>query len=172
MNKSLLGVIAALFLALGLIGSNTISTISYIDSHSVAFDDAKGRVLAATTNGLIGYWNFDEGSGATANDTSDSGNNGTITGATWTTGKVGSGALSFNGTSAHVNAGSASNLDDLTSFTYSAWINPANIAQGNVYWIFGKTGNYGSNKSLVIHGGGAGTANRLAGYVITDANRS
>ena len=32
----------------------------------------------APTAGLVGYWNFDEGSGAVANDTSDNGNNGTI----------------------------------------------------------------------------------------------
>ena len=33
---------------------------------------------AAPTDGLMGYWAFDEGSGTVANDTSDNGNNGTI----------------------------------------------------------------------------------------------
>ena len=33
--------------------------------------------------GLIGYWNFNEGSGSTVTDLSGNGNNGTINGATW-----------------------------------------------------------------------------------------
>ncbi|MFH1825339.1 MAG: LamG domain-containing protein [Candidatus Firestonebacteria bacterium] len=44
---------------------------------------------------LVGYWKFDEGSGNTANDSSTNGNNGTISTATWTTGKYGN-ALNFN----------------------------------------------------------------------------
>ena len=35
--------------------------------------------------GLVGYWNFNEGSGNTVNDLSGNGNNGTINGATWST---------------------------------------------------------------------------------------
>lgn len=52
--------------------------------------------LAQPMQGMIGYWNFDEGSGTVAHDTSGNGYNGTVTGATWTTGKINS-ALSFNG---------------------------------------------------------------------------
>ena len=48
------------------------------------------------TQGLTGYWNFNEDSGATAHDSSGNGYNGTVTGAPWVTGYVGS-ALSFNG---------------------------------------------------------------------------
>jgi hypothetical protein len=93
----------------------------------------QGQVLGATTNGLVGYWNFDEGSGTVAADSSGNGNNGTITGATWTAGKVGSGALSFNGTNNYVNAGSNSSLDDIQNqggggMTVAFWINPASNA--------------------------------------------
>ncbi|MDC3133894.1 hypothetical protein OA958_03555, partial [Bacteroidota bacterium] len=35
--------------------------------------------------GLVGYWNFNEGSGNTVTDLTGNGNNGTINGATWTT---------------------------------------------------------------------------------------
>ena len=35
--------------------------------------------------GLVGYWNFNEGSGSTVNDLSGNGNNGTINGAAWST---------------------------------------------------------------------------------------
>ncbi len=79
-------------------------------------------VRADITTGLVGYWKFDETSGTSAADSSGSGNTGTVNGgAVWTTGKT-NGALSFDGVNDLVNAGSASSLDDLTSFTYSAWV--------------------------------------------------
>jgi len=42
------------------------------------------------------YWKFDEGGGSTAHDSSGNGYDGTIYGATWTTGKIGN-ALDFDG---------------------------------------------------------------------------
>ena len=51
--------------------------------------------------GLAGYWKFDEGSGTTANDGSDNGNNGAIYGATWVDGKYGK-ALNFDGVDDYV----------------------------------------------------------------------
>ena len=35
--------------------------------------------------GLVGYWNFNEGSGSTVTDLTSNGNNGTINGASWST---------------------------------------------------------------------------------------
>src|SRR4051812_22134562 len=55
----------------------------------------------AATGGLVAAYSFDEGSGTTASDASGNGHGGTVAGATWATGKFGS-ALSFNGTSSHV----------------------------------------------------------------------
>ena len=56
---------------------------------------------AAPTDGLVGYWPMDEGSGTIAHDISGSGNNGTINGASWVAGNPpaggGSGALQFDG---------------------------------------------------------------------------
>ncbi|MCX6702678.1 MAG: type II secretion system protein, partial [Candidatus Wolfebacteria bacterium] len=49
---------------------------------------------------LMGYWKFDEGSGTTAYDYSGNNATGTLTnGPVWVGGKVGSNALSFNGSS-------------------------------------------------------------------------
>ena len=45
---------------------------------------------------LVGYWRFDETTGTTADNSSTYGNDGTVSGATWTTGKE-VGALSFDG---------------------------------------------------------------------------
>jgi chitodextrinase len=78
---------------------------------------------SAPTSGLVGYWNFDEGSGTTAADYSGNGNTGTITGATWTTGKVGKGALDFNGVSDYINAGTGSSLTLTGDMAVSAWVN-------------------------------------------------
>lgn len=53
---------------------------------------------AAPTTNLSLYWNFDQSSGTIVNDSSLVGNNGTlINGPVWTAGKIGSGALSFDG---------------------------------------------------------------------------
>ncbi|WP_287627446.1 MULTISPECIES: Calx-beta domain-containing protein [unclassified Microcystis] len=46
------------------------------------------RQLTGNETGLVGYWNFNEGSGNTVTDLTNNHNNGTIYGATWTTGIV------------------------------------------------------------------------------------
>lgn len=49
--------------------------------------------VGAADDGLVAEWHFDEGSGSVLYDSSGTGNDGTIHGATWVDGKVG-GALS------------------------------------------------------------------------------
>src|SRR3990167_6079208 len=74
----------------------------------------------AQTSGLVGYWTFDEGSGATAADSSGNNNTGTlVNGPSWTTGKIGQ-ALSFDGVDDLVTASGISNTP--SAFTLSAWI--------------------------------------------------
>ena len=46
-------------------------------------DYMEANLMGAT--GLVGYWNFNEGSGEAANDASENDNHGTIYGATWST---------------------------------------------------------------------------------------
>jgi hypothetical protein len=55
-------------------------------------------------SGLVGYWNFDQGSGAIAYDSSGFNNQGIIYGASWTTGKVNE-ALNFDGLNDYVDCG-------------------------------------------------------------------
>jgi len=55
--------------------------------------------------GLVGYWRFDEGKGDAAKDSSKNRNDGTITGAKWAKGVMGS-ALQFNGATDYVSIGS------------------------------------------------------------------
>jgi chitodextrinase len=95
------------------------------------------QVLGASTTGLVGYWNFDEGSGATAADSSGNGNNGTLmNGPTWTVGKVGSGALSFDGVDDYVSI--STGLPALTEQTFSVWINPRSAGGSSVGNIINK----------------------------------
>src|SRR5262249_30427765 len=76
-----------------------------------AVDDLRiyNRALADTeiqqllAPSLVGQWKLDEGAGTAAGDASGNGLKGVISGAvTWVSGKVGSGALSFQGTGGHV----------------------------------------------------------------------
>src|SRR5689334_14830732 len=84
------------------------------------------RVNAAST-GLVAAYAFNEGSGASVTDSSGNGNNGSISGATWTTaGKFG-GALSFNGTSSLVVIKDSASLHLSTGMTLEAWVSPSSV---------------------------------------------
>ena len=92
----------------------------------------KGAIASVPTNGLVGYWNFDDGSGATAHDTSGNNNNGTITDATWSTGKVGRGGLQFNG-SAYVTIPRIPVLEFGTGgFSVGAWFRSSSNIFGHL----------------------------------------
>ena len=81
--------------------------------------------MSDATDGLVLYMPFEEGSGTTARDWSTAGNNGTITGATYTTGNTGNGgALDFNGTNGMVSGTFTNGYSDSVSF--SGWIYPNN----------------------------------------------
>jgi hypothetical protein len=73
-------------------------------------------------DGLVAHWNFDEGSGQTLTD-SVNGHNGTIYGATWTTGISGS-ALQFDGYNDYVRITNNSDFDFQTGFSLCAWVKP------------------------------------------------
>ena len=70
-----------------------------------------------------GHWTFDEGSGAIANDSSGNGNTGSLgAGVSWTTGNVGTGAISVAGTATGVVTVSGPVVNTANSFTASAWV--------------------------------------------------
>ncbi len=87
-------------------------------------------------SGLVGYWKFDEGSGTTAGDSSGNGNTGTLTnGPTWTTGKVGSGALSFDKNNSQFVGNISNNLQQqgTNDFSILAWVNFKTIDTGGSF---------------------------------------
>lgn len=96
---------------------------------------------SSTCTAPVGRWNFEEGSGTTANDTSGNENNGTITPGAggYTIGKVGK-AYNFDAATTIVNAGSASSLDNLpaSGITLEAWVYPKSSGEGSAGFILAK----------------------------------
>tara|TARA_B100002019_G_scaffold274328_1_gene271166 strand:- start:2374 stop:3045 length:672 start_codon:yes stop_codon:yes gene_type:complete len=87
-----------------------------------------------STDGLVGWWKFDEGSGTVAYDSSGNGHHGNLTnGPTWTVGQIG-GALSFDGVNDHVRIGNV--LNNITDLSFSLWFKPASIPTHHGYMVF------------------------------------
>ena len=78
------------------------------------------------SDGLVGYWSFDEGSGTTAHDSSGNRNDGTIYGAAWTDGKFGK-ALSFDGIDDYALVPASASLNISDAVTIAAWMKLENV---------------------------------------------
>lgn len=74
---------------------------------------------------LVAHWKFDEGSGGTAYDSAGD-NDGTVNGATWTSGKI-NGALDFDGVDDYVRINDSPELSP-PKITLTAWINPDDVS--------------------------------------------
>jgi hypothetical protein len=89
--------------------------------------------MADIDTGLIGWWKFNEGSGATALDNTANGYNGTEVGSpSYVTGKVGKYALNLVGASSQyvtLPAAFETALAGLTSFTFSGWVYCSTLSQ-------------------------------------------
>jgi len=110
---------------------------------------AGSEALAADslTRGLVGYWNFDEGAGQTANDSSDSNNDGTLTNMQnedWVQGKIGT-ALDFDGVDDYVEVVSSAGdeLDITGALSIGFWMR--NDAAANGLSLIGKIPSAGVN---------------------------
>lgn len=110
-------------------------------------------VTDSISNGLVGYWNFNENTGTTAADSAGS-NTGTLTGSpTWTTGHLGSG-ISF-GTGKYVNVGNSSTLNPTTGMTISAWVRFTNFTGTQAEnWIVGRDQSGGRSYAFGVDGAG------------------
>lgn len=117
-----------------------------------------------TTEGLIAHWKFDDGAGTTAMDSSGKGRHGRLINmesTDWVAGHLGK-ALDFDGTNEFVSAGSPSGLDNINTFTYTAWINPYAINTAAENDILSKVAS-GVGKVFAI--GWWGSQGRLALYI-------
>ncbi len=103
-------------------------------------------VASAASGALVSHWAFDDGSGATASDSTGT-NNGTLGGnPTWSTGGKLGGALDFDGTD-HVDTGAAI-LPDTGSFTAMGWLKTDVDHQNGA--IFGQ--GLSSEPRLILYG--------------------
>ncbi len=114
---------------------------------------------------LIAYWKFDEGTGTSTGDASGNGNTGILTnGPIWISGKIGS-ALYFDGIDDVITVPNSNSLGLSSSFTLSAWVNPASafndfrsiVAKNDSYYLYASSAGfcgdgapfgYGENRPL------------------------
>ena len=101
-------------------------------SDTVAAQLGSSQVTASVTIvAPVGWWQFNEGTGTTAYDSSANADNGTISGATWLQPPYGTPdgtpALQFNGSSSVVSLGNPAVLNFAGQITLSAWIKPTSI---------------------------------------------
>ena len=103
--------------------------------------------LTGKEQGLVGYWNFEETSGNTANDLTANSNQGTlVNGVQRTVDNLipvkypPSKALYFDGVNDYVNAGTDPSLKVTTNLTLEAWINPQQDSRTRI--IVGREGEY------------------------------
>jgi Concanavalin A-like lectin/glucanases superfamily len=103
---------------------------------------------------LIAHWQFNEGAGGTASDSSGNENTGALVGGpSWAPGHR-EGALAFDGGSDAVVVPGGGLLDDLRSFTYPAWINPRSAGAGGFGVIANKGASAGAgSKRLLVNSG-------------------
>src|SRR5262245_24026713 len=83
---------------------------------------------SGSTVGLVAAFGFDENQGAVAADSTANANNGSISGATWTSsGRFGS-ALVFDGSNDIVTVNDANTLDLTNALTLEAWVYPTTLS--------------------------------------------
>ena len=114
-----------LILGLGfsLIGCSQQTTTSATTTSTTTSSTTSTTIIVS--DGLVAYYPFNESSGTTASDSSGNSHDGTVYGATWTTGRVGN-CLSFDGTNDSVQipaSGEAapSAINNLSKGTIAFW---------------------------------------------------
>lgn len=101
--------------------ATTGTTAYHVDSNGNPAAGACGIHGGSVIDDLIAAWKFN----GNANDSSGNGINGTVTGATLTTGKNGAAnsAYNFNGVDQYINFGNGASFNQ-PSVTFAAWIKP------------------------------------------------
>ena len=113
------------------------------------FEKGSSLALISQGEGLVGWWDFEEGPGATTStDRSGNNNNGSWAGtgtSHYASGKVGMYAASFNGTDDYITAGNALGFEGTSTFSVGAWVYFPAISTTNMY-IASKGINDGSGR--------------------------
>lgn len=123
-------------------------------------DDLSPTPPPYPTSGLVGYWSFD----GNANDESGNGNDGTVSGATYTTDRFGhaGSALEFNG-SGQVTIANPAHFD-LTTFSIVGFISVAAGNSNRLIVTKAPSSSFG-NFTYFVNADNAGAAGGKLGYV-------
>jgi hypothetical protein len=90
-----------------------------------AMTEAQVAALAVPPAELVAHWKLDEGNGNSAVDSSGEGNTGTLQGPTRRAGKIGTGALNFDGLNDAVTVVNQPTLNEVVNnFTVAFWAKP------------------------------------------------
>ena len=136
---------------------------------AVVLAAAECVTVLASNEGLVAYYNFDEGTGSIAHDLSGNGNDGQIHGARFLKRERGF-CLEFDGLHDFVDCGSKASLDLRNEVTLEAWVFPSRrvkaepgilgkhfesyllsyYADGQCWWYVSSGGNHA--KSLLTPG--------------------
>ena len=149
-------------------GRNSDSARKLSSGAPLIFETLEPRLLlAADPLGLVAAYAFDEGTGATANDSSSQFNTATLTnGVAWVVGQHGS-AVSFDGVNDYISIpNSASTNIAGNAITLSMWINPQPLAGGDSV-VIGKFWNTTMSSPYYQYGLQLGGGNRTDFYVGT-----
>ena len=131
----------------------------YIISFVAVLGMGLTSVVEAADPDLVGYWNFDEGSGTTAFDSSGNGNDGVFVGdPKWVPGKLG-GALEFNGDD-YLDCGNNPSLEIRDAITIAFWFKvdafqntwEAFISKGDSAYRASRGGGSGNGTHMGISG--------------------
>ena len=136
---------------------------------------AAGMILALTgaaQAALVGYWDFDEGTGTAVNDSSGNAQNaalGGVTTPTWVAGQTGDAAdyaLNFpvwGNTSYVLRSAAVANLGGANNFTITMWLKETGTNYYGHYIVAGSTSTGGSRNWLAQNGSG-GDQQQWLGY--------
>ena len=105
--------------------SHTTDTVIYVFYGNSSITTSQQNTTEVWANNYIGVWHLSNGTTLSANDSTANANNGTIFGATATTGEI-DGSASFNGSNSYIDIGNLGNLP--TNGTISFWMKTSGIS--------------------------------------------
>lgn len=116
-----------------------------VNEGDVVHFDGSGSVGSSTPGGsqpidlkVAALYHMNEGSGISINDETNNQNDGTIHGATWTSGGKYGNTLSFDGVDDYVEVSDDPSLDIIDKITIEAWVYPRSIGDGNYHRVVDK----------------------------------
>ena len=115
--------------------SHTTDTVIYLFYGNSSVTTDQSNASGTWNSNYVGVWHLPNGTTLSANDSTGNGNNGTINGATATSGQIDGGA-SFNGSTAYIDVPNSTSLNSTTA-TWSAWFKTTQSAS-NYSFILGR----------------------------------